>query len=110
MEEYTKFKRDGKGALLIQKYMNIKEYETIEPFIEELLAKLFTIKVDIRPVKYLVNSQTRGDGVSFEARISFPAMDEFLIKRVDEVITNLVDEKMKHYTITITPTLKPEYE
>lgn len=72
MDEYHRFTRDNEGALLIKKYMTLEEYERIEPFIQELLHRLFTIKVDIKPVKYLCNERTKDNGVSFEANISFP--------------------------------------
>ena len=102
--------RQLRGGMFYRKYMTCAEYDKFEPLLKEMIAKMFTAQVDIKPVKYLCNKRTECDGVAMEARITFPFLESYLFDRVDEHIKHAVSGEMKRYQIKIIPTLKDTHE
>lgn len=84
-----------------QRFIDQEEAQRFSDMLNEFLARIFTAKVVVSPVKYLAN-----DGIEMKAEISFPVFDDYLSQHIEKTVKERVEKEMKRCTITITPTLE----
>lgn len=92
-----------RGITFTQRFIDEKEAQMFSDMLNEFLARIFTAKIKVSPVRYLAN-----DGIEMRAEISFPVFDEYLSKHIEKLVEDRVEKELEKCTITITPTLKDD--